>query len=433
MHKKAKLLILFVLLLCCVLTGCYDSREIDDEVYAVSIGVDKGVDNKLRITIQYPTYKSETGGSGSEPGKQGSANLQSGSNIDTIEAPTIIEGIDMYGMTISRRVSLMHAKMLVLSEDLAREGVGYFMGAFKRFRELRSTMAIAVVSGKAEDFILENKSNIGGSISKATEQMFLEAVYSNYFPVVRFSDFYKAMISTYSQPIATYGGVNDFSKMRNTNVKSPTLNVLQGFLPGNLPRRGDVKSEFTGTAVFDGDKMVGSLDSYETTYYLMMIGKFPIGAVTLVDPHAPGKAIVLDMRNGRTPKIKAYFIQGRPVIDVYLNMEADVESIQSRINYEDLGKIQELNLYIRDNLLKGMQALVKKTQVELNSDIFGYGRYVAANFGTIQDWEKYKWLNHYKEAKVNINLEVNIRRTGLMLTSSPIFETTDAKKQEESK
>ena len=419
MFKKASILFVLVLLIGFTLPGCMDSREIDDEVYAVALGIDKGVKNQVRITIQYPNYKSG-GASGKGTGMSGEKS-QDGANTDTIDAPSILEGINMLGMSISRRVSLIHTKLLVISSEIAKEGLGRYAAPIVRFRETRGSMWVVVSRDKAEDFISANQVTIGNNISKATELMFEEAKYSNYFPPVQFKDFYKALLSTYRQPYTIYGAINNFKSFSpEESVEKPPLLASKGLLAGDTPRKGLSKIEYAGMAVFDGDKMVGTLDTYETTYFLMMIGKFPSGKVTIEDKNAPGKVIVADMRNGRKPKIKAYFKNGVPIVDVKISMEADIESIQSRIHYEHFSRVEELNKMLEDSLLEGSTKLIKKTQKELKSDVFGFGRWVVNNFSTIQKWETFDWISQYPKAKINIEYDVNIRRFGSMLMSSDI-------------
>ena len=116
MHKGETLLLL-PLLMISFLSGCFDAREIDDEVYAISVGVDKGSSDNLRLTIQYPTYMDSGGNventSGTSDGK--SKKKQANSIVHTIEAPTMLEVLDMFSTCISRRVSLMHAKWVIFS------------------------------------------------------------------------------------------------------------------------------------------------------------------------------------------------------------------------------------------------------------------------------------------------------------------------------
>lgn len=423
MPKIFFIVLLIVLMFSLLFTGCYDAVEIDDEIYAVSIGIDKGVNNKLRITIQYPTYKGGSEGSDGQGAGGGSqtGNVQEGSNVHTIEAPTILEGMDMLSMAISRRVSLIHAKWVIFSEEFARSGISSYLGALQRFQEIRTTMSVLITKGKAEDFIKENKSNIGSSLSKSIELFLLLSDKTGFFPEVRLSEFYRNIQSTYRQPIALYGGVNDFKILEDKYVEEPPLVTGEGFLPEELPRRGVAKRELVGIAVFNGSKMVGSLDSYETTYYLMISGEFKSGKVSIPDKYNTQQAIVFDVHVSRKPKVKAYFEKDKVIIDTKLTFDAEIFSIQSRINYEEISMTDNIENQLKDYLLKGMKETIRKTQEEFGTDIFGFGDYVANKFFTIGEWENFNWLSHYKEAVINVDLDVAIRRTGLRFYSAPFF------------
>ena len=194
----------------------------------------------------------------------------------------------------------------------------------------------------------------------------------------------------------------------------------KGDLPGELPRKGVNKIELVGITVFNKGKMVGSLNSYETTYYLMLRGEFKNGKVSIPDKNDPERAIIFDLHTGRKPKVKAYFKDGKPIIDLKIKLESEITAIQSRINYDSPSMANDIEKQITEFLLKGMKETIQKTLGELNADIFGFGDYLAGNFFTIKEWESYNWLSHYKEATVNLELEVKIRRSGLMFNSYPI-------------
>ena len=188
-----------------------------------------------------------------------------------------------------------------------------------------------------------------------------------------------------------------------------------------MPRSGVAKREYVGTAVFRGDKMVGFLDSMQTRLFLMVAGKYNRGTMSFEDPNVAEESIVVDLRLGRRPKIKASFDQeDRPIVDVKINLEADIDAIQSRINYESTKMIDQLNNHIENEIKEGISKTIEKTQKELASDIFEFGNYFAGYFTDIDAWEKYNWLSHYPKAKVNVDVDVNIRRTGLMIYSAPV-------------
>ncbi len=434
--KKARLLVVILLILS-LLSGCSDLIEIDEQIYPLVIGADIGVNNKVRLTLQYPSYKgsaqgtiggSKEGGGGKEGSGVGETGEVDGTVVTTIEASTILEGVNLLNTAIARTISLTHAKMLVFSEEFARKGIGEYLAPMMRYRETRRIMHVVVCTGKAEEFIKANKSTIGASATKSIELMVVQSVHSGLFSRETFVDFYDGMLSPYKNAVAAYAGVNEFDNLQeNGSGANPPLDTLYEFKPGELPREGAAKREFFGTAVFKGDKMVGYLNSHETRYYQMITGQLKRAIVSVEDKNKPGNAIVLDERMGRKPVIKARFENGKPVIDVQLNIEADLGAIQSRINYDSLERIDELNKQLEERIGNGVRETIEKAQKEFKSDIFGFGYKIAGHFNTIQEWKEYGWFRHYPEAKVNVDVDFNIRRTGLMYGSSPILGEDDNK------
>ena len=105
-----------------LLAGCYDSREIDDMAYVVSLGLDKGKTNALRLTIQIAIPVATGAGGGGEGGGGGGEGSDS-SFITTIETPSLYSGLNMANNYISKQLNMSHAKVIVISEEIAREGV----------------------------------------------------------------------------------------------------------------------------------------------------------------------------------------------------------------------------------------------------------------------------------------------------------------------
>ena len=434
--SKFRLFIYISILISTLLTGCTtDSKEIDNQVYSLVIGADKAVENKVRVTVQFPTYKSSggesSGGTQKKGGSGGDGNSNetgevSGTIVETVEASTLLEALNLLNTSTSRTISLVQVKEVIFSEDMAREGIGRYLEPLARFRDARRTMQMVVCRGTAEDFIKENKTLIGDSLAKAMELSLTESYNTGFFPRVTFHDFYAGMLDPYSMAYTAYAGLNDFSNLKplTADAKSP-LKTEYNILPGDEPRKGDLKKEFFGTAVFDGDKMVGSLNSFETRYLLMITGDFKRGIITIADKDDPEMAIPLDVRLGRRPKIKAHFENGKPVIDVKLVIESDVGAIQSREDYERMNKINDLNNQLKEYIKSGIDKTIEKTQKELGTDIFGFGGYVARCFSTVPEFERYNWLAKYPNAKVNVDVSVNIRRTGLMMSSARIRNTKE--------
>ena len=118
MRKVIILLILGTFLLS--LTACYDAHEMDDMLYVVAIGVDKGISDKWRLTIQFPTMKE---GGGQTQSGSGGGDEQSGHSYASIDVPSFFTGIDMLNASLPRKLNFSHTQIIVFSEELAEEGL----------------------------------------------------------------------------------------------------------------------------------------------------------------------------------------------------------------------------------------------------------------------------------------------------------------------
>jgi len=416
-------IILLLTLLTMNLTSCYDANEIDDMAHVVAIGVDRGISDKWRLTLQFSTMKESGGGSGTESGGGGGDSKGDYSYV-SVDAPSFFEGINMLNTALPRKLNFMHAQIIVFSEDVAKAGlIGEYIAPIIRFREIRWSAHVFVAKGKALDFIKENNPYMGTMVSKSFQLLINESDETGFFPHVTLEDFYAGIKSTYHQSIAAIAAVNDSKNFKEEGEPWGTeFNTGGNYVAGQIPRSGDNKLELFGTALFDGDTMVGELNGDETRYLLMAQGEFKRGLFTMQDPQKPGVIIPLDVTSSRKPDIKISFDGSMPVINLKVELDADILAIQSGINYEQ----PELKSVLEDEfekiVLEGIASVIQKCQ-SLNTDVLKFGDAAAKNFLTIGDWESYNWNNHFKDAAVSIEVKVTIRRTGTQIKSYPITDS----------
>lgn len=419
-----------IIVLCCFmlvsLTACFGSHELDDWGYVYTIGIDKGVTDKLRFTYQLPTFKGGPGG-GSGGGGGSESHGRGQFTVLTVDCPTFYSGINMLNTSLSRTLNFAHTKFVLISEELARDGVGTFMNGMMRSPQLRATANIIIVKGSASDFVREFDPVIGTSISK-TQDLIMEHQYeTGLFDEVTFREFTDDIRSTYSQPTAALGGLNDLSHLKTTGTPPEKFKSSGDYFASEVPRSGGNKFEFFGTAIFDGDKMVGALNGDETRVMLMTNGEFENGSIVIADPLDSKLRITVYTHQQRGPDVKVNFENGKPVISVKLFLEGELENVQSSTNYES-PKLKPIVENAFKDFIKGeLNRTILKCQ-KLNCEVFNFGNIGAAKFLTIQEWEKYNWVAHFKDAKVTTNVEFILRRTGTMMKTSEI-ETTKGKKK----
>lgn len=426
MHKVL-CCILILLIISAQLSGCYDARELEDLTYVFAIGIDRGISDKWRLTILFPAMDNKDGNGSGSGGGSGSAESKNESyEVVTIDAPAFFTALNMLNTSIPRELNFMHTKYLVISEELARSGtLGDYLAPIVRYRQVRRIINVAVSKGSAREFIKELSSVTGATLPKAMTTSMGKHELTGFFHDIDLNDFYNGMKSTYRAPVAALGGVNDFSSFKLSGKKWEGGNKTGGeYKAGEIPRLGGSKTEFMGCALFDGDTMVGELNGEETRLMLMGRGEFIRGFFNIPDPIEPSLSVPIDIRHARKPKIDITYKGDKPIINMRIQLEGDILAIQSRINYENEDLTPLLERAFEQHIKDGMDKLIAKCQA-LNLDVFQFGRTAIWQFGTIEEWESYNWLSHFKDSEITCEVKFSIRRTGGMLKSSPIIKSEE--------
>lgn len=425
--RKMTLIIVFCTLIMTTLTACWDAMEVDEWAYVYTIGIDKGVDNVLRFTFQIPTMKQESkgggdsGGSGSEGG---SKDLESIS----VDAPTLYTGVNMAEAGLSRSINYMHAKYVVISEDIARGGVEEFINGMIRSRQIRRTMYIIVVKGKASEFVENFNPKLTAAYSKAQEG-FMSTINKDTGFIVdtSYHEFVKDLKTTYRMPVAPLAAINDFSNFKESGNPPEEFQAGGRHIAGEIPRKGGNTFEFFGTALFDGDKMVGELNGMQTRMLLMLRGDFQRAAISMSDPLDKKHRLSIDATQQKKPDIKVSFVEGKPVINVKIFLEGDFQNVQNPVEYENA----KMKLIVENAFKKDIKMYLKQAIdicQNLNVDAFGFGEQAVRHFLTIQEWEEYNWLSHFKDAQINTEVEFVIRRTGTLIKTNKTRKSEGEKK-----
>lgn len=427
--KRVITFTLLIVISCGLLSGCYDRREIDDLTYVIAIGLDEGKTNNLRMTLQY-AVPAAIGGGGMGGGGGGGGGGEGGNksvNTVTVETPTLYSGLNMVNNFIGKQVNISHAKVSVISEELARSGKMHeYIHAMVRGREFRPNMYIAVSRGSAEDYIRSVKPIQELNPAKYYELKFSTYKYTGFTAETTLNNFYNQQESLARQPVATLVGVGHFQSSNDFDPNSSTYRnkgrpyPLEGdYLAGDTPTVSDIKSETMGLAVFDGTNMVGALDGQEATYHLIATGEYNYSYVTIQDPKDVNTFVVLNLKQSRKPAYKVSFDGGKPRISLKIKLEADYLSIQSGINYE-MGADRELFEKSAEQFLKTeITRFLDRTAKEFKSDICGFGRFVKGSFLTWKEWEDFNWLGKYKDSTFDVDVDLKVRRPGLMIRSMP--------------
>jgi spore germination protein KC len=417
-----KIKIFLVIIMLILTTGCYDSIEVDDMVYVVSMGIDQGSNGNLRISLLFAVPISV--GVGPEPGE-----IEKATTMVTVEALTIYGGVNVINAMVGKQVNFSHAKLIIISKKLAEKGVEKFINTFNKFREFRSDTFIGISRCDAEEFLRETKPILEVNPAKYFELLFNTYKITGFTVGSRLEDFYIRMECTCNEPVAVLLDVSNIESSDDIKLLSITNKKAQkkegNLVAGEIPVVFDNKAHGMGLAVFKTDKMVGEITGRETVYFLIVSNMLDQVYYSVPDEEDNGDSengnyISLRLKQERKTSIKVKMEDDVPIINVRVLLEADILSSDSDKDYSKGKALHELEDYISEYINNDIKSFLEKTRSDFKSDICATGKEMKKKFMIWDDWIQFDWTKKYEKAEFNVSTKVSIRRTGMTIRQIPI-------------
>lgn len=420
---KKLILSVFIIFLSLLFSSCFDAREVGDYAYVSMMGIDEGVTDKLRLTFHIPEFKISGSGTDSGGGDGGDEEEITEKEVITLETSSLLTGVAILNSSIPKLLNFMHMKAIIVSEKIAQSGkAGEIVAGLMRYRQIRGITSVIICKGTAQEFIRAIKPFQGGLITENIEELVMRSENTGFIPDFTFRDMYNRIKSPTTQFLCNYGAVNDGKNLKEDGSGFDGYKIPGDYLAGDTPVKGGPKIELFGSAIFDGDKMVGTLTGFETQMVRIIHGTLKRAAFTIQDPLSPDKIIPIEVKEFEKPKIKIDLSEYKPKIHVEIKLEGDITSIPSRIHYEDLKMNQVLEQVFEKFIESGIKRTFLKAQ-ELKVDIFDFGRTAIRQFWTIPQWEEYNWVERFPVSEFDAKVTFTIRRTGKIIDSEPIISS----------
>lgn len=399
---KKKFLCLFLILSICLfsLTGCYDATGIEDLSYAIALGLDKGDNNILKLSIQFATPSAM--GNNSEGSSQSST-----TTITSIECSSISSGINLINGYISKKVNLSHCKVIVISEELAISGISEYVYTLMDNIEIRPSCNIVVTKCDAINFLENAKPTLEKLTARYYEAAINSSEYTAYTANIQLIDFYSALKSSSIQPIAILAGINT----SETHLESEYIdkfNIDSSYKASQTPIKDKTSLECTGLAVFKDDKLVGELNGLESICYSILSNKLDNCMITIQNPLSFNNSLDIYLDYKIRPKITVKMVNLTPYINIDLSLNAYVASSDNGSEHSSTESLEIIGKSASKYLKEQLSAFAYKTSKDFKCDIVGFGKYAVINYLTTEDWQNSNWLSNYENSVFNINVSVNV-------------------------
>ncbi|MGE5604671.1 MAG: Ger(x)C family spore germination protein, partial [Bacteroidota bacterium] len=334
--SKKRILVVLLILMILLTNGCWDRRELESLGIVQVLGFDMGPDQKGVTITTMIAIPSKLGGQASGGGGGGSD--EPGVVIKSMDAPSIYEAFNKINTMINREVSLLQNQVLIIGEEMAKQGVGKWVDNLIRFREMRRTMILFICKGKAAE-IMGVQPKLETKPSEYLIDLVAISRRTGMFPLVTLNDFFKRYEAFAQENYLPLLDIQDGEGKKPSAGQKAEEGKKEGSKPdpgqskpeGEEPKPESVK--FIGSAIFKKDRMVGDFDIYETQILLLLTNEFKEALLTIEDPLKRDSYIIFRLLSTAPVQIKYKRQNNVDHFKVKLKLEADLVSIQSMIDY----------------------------------------------------------------------------------------------------
>lgn len=373
--KKIKIVLLLIPTI--ILAGCWDMVEINQRTYPYSFGVDL-IDNEkenLSLIITYPNIKAL----GKNPSQEDKT------YILKAQGTSIFDATRKLSTETRGPFYFKHLRVLVLGEDAAKNKkiVNEIMDGLMRDYIINKRVLITVVEDKAEKLLESLPGNVKQEFVEGTLfGLLLNAQNATYFTPNHLSDFIDSM-----------------------DKKGASI------VPLLLQENDTVKA--SGGGIFKDYALVGYIDGKENEAISILDGK---AQTTAIDINYKGDIISLNTDNIESKK---KLLPNDESLKIKYNIQVEGSIQEYKISeggalIKTVEKINEIEEMYANQLKAALDNIINVLQKDFKADALGIGEYLSKYHPKLWKEVKDDWENVFADIEIELDIEVKIRRRGLI-------------------
>lgn len=373
---KKFVLIIITLFILLISSGCYNYKEINDMAIVSSIGIDKDNENdKYIVSAQIMNSKESEDSEDSQI------------TVYTKEGDTVHEALRNITLKSPRKLYGNHLSKIVLSEEVAKEGIDNILDIFNRITEVRNEFIITIVKeDKASDVlkVLTTTESIPAEYVKLSLKIADKTSGLTY--ATKLDEFISLYLKKGIDPVVPVLKIDKKEKKGTTINNITTTNPISKIVIEDL-------------AVTNKGKLETYLKNEEIIGYNFLRNQIQKMIIPVKCDDENNYASILILKN--KTKSNAAKKDNKYIINFNINSEAIITEYNCKKDLTDEKVIKELE----KDTEKKIKRYIKKS---LNKQKETKGKFLGLERIIYLDYPKYK----NEDYSVKYNAKVNLVRKG---------------------
>lgn len=369
---KKFVLIIITLFILLISSGCYNYKEINDMAIVSSIGIDKDNKNdKYIVSAQIMNSKESEDSEDSQI------------TVYTKEGDTVHEALRNITLKSPRKLYGNHLSKIVLSEEVAKEGIDNILDIFNRITEVRNEFIITIVKeDKASDVlkVLTTTESIPAEYVKLSLKIADKTSGLTY--ATKLDEFISLYLKKGIDPVVPVLKIDKKEKKGTTINNITTTNPISKIVIEDL-------------AVTNKGKLETYLKNEEVIGYNFLRNQIQKMIIPVKCDDENNYASISILKN--KTKSNAAKKDNKYIINFNINSEAIITEYNCRKDLTDEKVIKELE----KDTEKKIKRYIKKS---LNKQKETKGKFLGLERIIYLDYPKYKNEDYSVKYNVNVNL-----------------------------
>ncbi|WP_342543919.1 Ger(x)C family spore germination protein [Lysinibacillus sp. FSL W7-1291] len=384
-HTLFFILLLSVILL---LGGCWNKRELNELAIVTAVGVDKS-DELVEISVQIVNP--------SQVASNKATSFQVPVFTYHAKGKSLFDAIRKLTTLTPRKPYYAHAQIIIIGEEMAKEGMNSILDLFQRDAEGRSEFNIIVTQESTAQEIL--------SVLTPLE----DVPASKMFKSLKVSE--AAWGTTESvildDLVQSLGGIDHSAVL-------PSIQILGdadiGKSISNIEKiESPVQLQYGGMAVFKNYKLIGFLTEQESRDYNFLNNHIKSTFENIACPEQ-GK-ISTEIINSST-KVTGHFQNDSPSITIQLDIDQNIAEVGCHLDLTKPETIDALNKETSRQIKESLERTLHTIQQTYQADILKFSEVLHRE--DYHAWNRIKkdWPTLYPELTVRIKVDVHTKGIG---------------------